>query len=45
MNLWISNYKDNAFKIEMPILYMCGPGGAVGIVTGYGLDGPGIETW
>ena len=22
---------------------MCGPGGIVGIVTGYGLDGPGIE--
>jgi hypothetical protein len=21
-----------------------GPGGSVGIVTGYGLDGPGIET-
>jgi hypothetical protein len=22
---------------------MCGPGGSVGIATGYGLDGPGIE--
>jgi hypothetical protein len=23
---------------------MCGPGSSVGIVTGYGLDGPGIES-
>jgi len=23
--------------------HLCGPGGAVGIATGYGLDGPGIE--
>ena len=23
----------------------CGPGSSVGIVTGYGLDGPGIESW
>jgi hypothetical protein len=22
-----------------------GPGSSVGIATGYGLDGPGIETW
>jgi hypothetical protein len=22
----------------------CGPGSSVGIATGYGLDGPGIET-
>ena len=22
---------------------MCGPGSSVGIATGYGLDGPGIE--
>ena len=22
----------------------CGPGGVVGIATGYGLDGPGIES-
>ena len=25
------------------ILDKCGPGSSVGIVTGYGLDGPGIE--
>jgi len=23
----------------------CGPGRLVGIATGYGLDGPGIESW
>jgi len=23
---------------------LCGPGSVVGIVTGYGLDGPGIES-
>ena len=23
----------------------CGPGSVVGIVTAYGLDGPGIESW
>jgi hypothetical protein len=25
------------------ILIICGPGSSVGIATGYGLDGPGIE--
>jgi hypothetical protein len=25
-------------------LCLCGPGSSVGIVTGYGLDGPGIES-
>ena len=24
---------------------LCGPGSSVGIATGYGLDGPGIESW
>jgi len=23
---------------------VCGPGSSVGIVTGYGLDGPGVES-
>jgi len=23
----------------------CGPGSSVGLATGYGLDGPGIESW
>jgi hypothetical protein len=26
------------------ILTLCGPGSVVGIATGYGLDGPGIES-
>jgi len=26
------------------MLYECGPGSVVGIATGYGLDGPGIES-
>jgi hypothetical protein len=24
---------------------ICGPGSSVGVATGYGLDGPGIESW
>ena len=27
------------------VLVDCGPGSVVGIVTGYGLDSPGIEFW
>ena len=27
-----------------PVLYICGPGSSVGIATGYGLNGPGIES-
>jgi hypothetical protein len=26
-------------------LVMCWPGSSVGTATGYGLDGPGIESW
>ena len=37
MNEWTYNYT--------PLYtYMCGPGSSVGIATGYGLDGPGIES-
>ena len=25
-------------------MHLCGPGSVVGIATGYGLDGPGIES-
>ena len=25
-------------------IFVCGPGNVVGIATGYGLDGPGIES-
>jgi len=33
-------------SLELPIglLYKGGPGSVVGIATGYGLDGPGIES-
>jgi hypothetical protein len=33
------------FKFNFNILhFLCGPGSSVGIATGYGLDGPGIES-
>ena len=32
-----------SFFINRPIVN-CGPGSSVGIATGYGLDGPGIES-
>jgi hypothetical protein len=31
-----------AFKVSAFV--PCGPGSSVGIATGYGLDGPGIES-
>jgi hypothetical protein len=31
---------DNLFQL---LKFYCGPGNVVGIVTGYGLDGPEIE--
>jgi len=31
-------------KFLVVILNMCGPGSSVGIATGYGLGGPGIDT-
>jgi len=30
-----------SFIIILSYLYLCGPGGSVGIATDYGLDGPG----
>jgi hypothetical protein len=30
-------------RIEFRTTHCCGPGSSVGIATGYGLDGPGIE--
>jgi hypothetical protein len=29
----------------MNLILHCGSGSSVGIVTGYGLDGPGIDSW
>ena len=31
-------------RYSEPSAYNCGPGSSVGIATGYGLDGPGIES-
>ena len=31
-------------EIIIPYYIKCGPGSSVGIATGYGLDGPGIES-
>ena len=33
-----------AFKLLNYTIGACGPGSSVGIATGYGLDGPGIES-
>jgi len=32
-----------SFIIILSYLYLCGPGGSVGIATDYGLDGPGSD--
>ena len=32
------------FTFYILVIYECGPGNVVGIRTGYGLDGPGIES-
>jgi hypothetical protein len=35
----------SSLLLEIPcVLTVCGPGNSVGIATGYGLDGPGIES-
>jgi hypothetical protein len=34
-------FQENFF---ICLQYLCGPGSVVGIATGYGLDGPGIES-
>ena len=36
-------YTYIAFLVCIKLLTMCVPGSIVGIATGYGLDGPGIE--
>ena len=40
-------WRDGKFFTEtlnpLALMFMCGPGSAVGTATGYGLDGPGIE--
>ena len=34
----------NRYNSSIPSFSLCGPGSSVSIATGYGLDGPGIET-
>jgi hypothetical protein len=41
--------QTNAQKISLTLKfywleYLCGPGSSVGLATGYGLDGPGVES-
>jgi hypothetical protein len=37
--------KEDRFKVNYAVLHvLCGPGSSVGIATGYGLDGRGIES-
>jgi hypothetical protein len=32
-------------QLYLCFINFCGPGSSVGIATGYGLDGPGNESW
>ena len=50
-NKWIYTRSLLSFVLYVPwqrisctSIKMCGPGSGVGIATGYGLDGPGIES-
>jgi hypothetical protein len=47
-NIYVIHLKAFLFKFDNVLLfkcmYVCGPGSSVGIATGYGLDGPGIES-
>jgi hypothetical protein len=36
---------QDTFYLPNANSYFCGPGSSVGIANGYGLDGPGIESW
>jgi len=40
---WSCKHVFGMSKILTRALEKCGPGSVVGIATGYGLDGPGIE--
>ena len=40
-----SEKKNNCTLLGSTILTTCGPGSSVGIATGYGMDGPRIESW
>ena len=47
-SLWFSNWGTEGASCDRLIwsyiCFDCGPGSSVGIATGYGMDGPGIET-
>jgi hypothetical protein len=40
----VGGYTFQAELITQVNIYLNGPGSSVGIATGYGLDGPGIES-
>jgi hypothetical protein len=42
MFLMLCRFVSNGITLCLHLY--CGPGSSVGIVTGYGLDGPGIES-
>jgi hypothetical protein len=37
-------FKQSCFRLYILYINICGPGSSVGIATGYGLDGPGMES-
>jgi hypothetical protein len=44
MNQNVLHFIDPLYRvIEDVLIWICGPGSSVSIVTGHGLDGPGIE--
>jgi len=43
--LWASQFLLANYHIYPKAIQLCGPGSVVGIATGYGLDGLGIEYW
>jgi hypothetical protein len=40
----VFRYVGSIFELHKSYTSRCGPGSVVGIATGYGLDGPGIES-
>jgi hypothetical protein len=41
--VWLSFLLGKGLQLFAMYTVKCGPGSVVGIATGYGLDGPGIE--
>jgi len=40
---YCKSHADHRIYVRISNVGYCGPGSSVGIATGYGLDGPGIE--